>query len=125
MNFKAIFLGVISTVVAAFVVGFGIGLYAGATGQDYLWLIASHRELIYLMNIISGLVGGGVTSRLDKEHLLVNLLVMSTTVFFLSLLANAPMMGPWGSLGELLTPLVVGWITPFVFLLFKQANVQQ
>ena len=123
MNFKAISLGVIGTVVANLVIGFVIGTYVASTGQDILRFMADHQELVYISNIVAGLVGGWVTYRLCKRKLGLNLLVMSSLVLFLSLLTNSSaMMGSSADWGALLLLLATGWAAPFILLVFADPN---
>jgi len=118
MNFKAIFLGVISTIAASIVGGTILDAYAGSR-EGFIWL-AQHREWIYVSNGVAGFTGGWVTYALGRKRLFLNLLVMSTTVFVLSLITNLSIVGAITDIGALLTSLVVGWAAPFLFLLFAE-----
>ena len=90
MNYKSVFLGSLAAVAAALLGGFLIGLYAGTEGISYEWLLHEYPWLVYALNILAGLMGGLVTFKLTRTRLALNILVMSTTVLVLSVIANYP-----------------------------------
>jgi len=121
MSIKAISLGALSMIGASFVFGFLIGLTLGIGGTDITWFLIQHPSTIYVINVISGFVGGLVTFKLSKERVFANLIAMSSIVFLISLLINYIQAQSQGlSVKSAFGPLIIGCLAPFVFLFFKK-----
>jgi ribosomal protein L40E len=91
-----------------------------------LWYVSQNTWTLYAINICAGLALGWVVSRIEKRNLFLNLLIASTALIVLSVIANSDLMRVVLSYGvnfnylleKALLPLAAGWIAPFVFLLF-------
>ena len=123
MSGKAIFFGALSMIVASFIIGLLIGVPLGINNIGIDWFFGRHPSIIYIINIISGFIGGFVTFKLSKGRLFANLLTVSSIVFLLSLLINYIQAQSSGvSLKSAVFPLIIGCISPFVLLFFTKSE---
>jgi hypothetical protein len=122
VNLKAVFLGLIAGIAAAFLGGVVLGFVAGASGftnverwlQDNIWLV-------YAMNAFAGFVLGVVVARVARVKRKLNVMVAATALVVLSLVSNPDLiqaiLDPYDVeqlLSQGLLPLLVGWIVPFI-----------
>src|SRR3989304_2047040 len=125
MSIKAISLGALSMIGASFVIGLIIGITAGIGGTNITWFLIQHPSTIYVINIISGFIGGLVTFKLSKERVFANLIAMSSIVFLISLLINYIQAHSQGvSVKSAFGPLIIGCLAPFIFLFFKKHETE-